>query len=298
MMGRVAVKFIFLTCVSILGVSCSHPSDKAITSFADSTAAITSVASSAATLQTDIDDKTTIVAAATDFAASGHLAFPPPQGGYLDPQFKKDLALRSAVLKAIGAYAKALADANDPALAKSVSDTTTNLSTAMADFQSAVATRSGSASAAQKIKLVGGIIADAAELFTEMYTAQQLRAVMAKVHPKLEELNILLKADLSDIDKNVSGLMNAYRRAAADRLQKIDLTPAQRYDAYMAMASDYAGLKTRVALLRSSSDGLDAMVAAHKAIIESSDDNRAVMSLLTFAKNLADRAKQLRDVSA
>jgi hypothetical protein len=285
--------------ISLLVSNCSHPSDKAIASFADSTTAITSIASSAVNLQTDVDDKTQALRAATSFASGATSVFPPPQGVYLDKQFKKDWAVRVAVLEAIGAYAKALAEANDPALAKSVSDTTTNLSVALSDFQSAAATRAGgSPAAAQRIALVGGIIADAAGLFTEFYTAQQLRAVMTRIHPKLEEARDLLKADLASILSDLKGQQNAYTRALEDKLTKITgLTPSQRYDAYMNAAGDFAAMKARIVILQGSVDGLDAMVEAHKAIIEDTDDKRAVLAFVTFVKDVADKARKLQDLN-
>jgi hypothetical protein len=65
-----------------LVAGCSYPSDKAILSFAYSTTASTSIASSATDLQGDIDDKTQAILAATEFAVGSKAAFPPPQGQY------------------------------------------------------------------------------------------------------------------------------------------------------------------------------------------------------------------------
>ncbi len=285
--------------IGLIVSNCSHPSDKAIASFADSTAAITSIASSAVDLQTDVDDKTQALVAATSFATGRVSTFPPPRGTYLDKQLKKDWAVRVAVLKAIGAYAKALAEANDPALAKSVSDTTKNLSVALTDFQSATAARAGdSAATTERIKVVGGIIADAAGLFTELYTAQQLREVMTRIHPKLEEARDLLKVDLVDLQSGLKAQQNAYTRALGDKLTMIQgLTPSQRYDAYMSAASEFAAMKTRIAIVQSSVEGLDAMVEAHKAIMQDTDDKRAVLAFVTFVRDVADKAKKLQDLN-
>jgi len=153
-------------CSIILIGACSHPSDKSVTDFAASTAAITSIAASASDLQVEIDEKTEAMKAAVWFADSRRTdptAFPPAPGTYSNAQLKKDWAARVAVLKAIGAYAKALAEANDPNLTKSISDTTTSLSGALANFQAALVTSGGGTNAAyvsQRTQLIGGILAD------------------------------------------------------------------------------------------------------------------------------------------
>ena len=54
--------------VCLLVANCSHPSDKALSDFSDSTTAITSLASSAATLEVDLDDKTQSVKHAVAYA--------------------------------------------------------------------------------------------------------------------------------------------------------------------------------------------------------------------------------------
>jgi len=258
--------------------------------------AITSIASSASDLQTDLDDKTQALRAATDFAASRRLIFPPPHSNYWDKQFKKDWAVRVTVLKAIGAYAQALSEANDPALAKSVAETTTNLSVALSDFQTAVANRARTSPAvAQHIQLVGGIIADAASLLTEFYTAQQLRVVMARVHPKLEQARDLIKQDLTEIALGLKSQQNAYKRALDDKLTKISgLSDLQRYDAYMNAAADFSAMAARISVIESSAAGLDAMVDAHRELMESSDDKRTVMAFTSFVKDVADKAKKLQ----
>jgi hypothetical protein len=177
-----------------------------------------------------------------------------------------------------------------------VADTTTNLSVALSDFQTALASRNGTSPAVAKhIELVGGILADAASLFTEYYTAQQLRQVMAKVHPKLEQARDLIKIDLAEIAVGLRAQQIKYKRTLDDKLTKIrGLNDSQRYDAYVSAAADYTAMNTRITLVESSADGLDAMVTAHKELIESSDDKRAVMAFVTFVKDVADKAKKLQ----
>jgi hypothetical protein len=113
------------------GAACAHPTDKAITSFADSAVAVTSIVSTAADLAVELDGKTKTMKAAVSYA--GHQSdypFPPAPGVLLKGKSDADWAIRVALMKSIGAYAKALAEANDPALSKSIAETATSLSVA------------------------------------------------------------------------------------------------------------------------------------------------------------------------
>jgi|1185.fasta_scaffold48567_2 hypothetical protein len=286
--------------------ACSHPSDKAITSFAESTGAITSITASASDLQMEIDTKTKAMEKAVqfgDYHRKEPTVFPPPGGTYLDAGLKKDWAARVILLKAIGAYAKALAEANDPSLAKSVSETTANLSSALASFQTAYAGRSGSTDAAylgQRTELIGGIVADATALATEAYTAMVMRDVMSRMQPKLERARDFIQADLIAVVAELKALKIRYRTTLDKKLRLHGsddrMSSAQRYNAYMNATTEVAALNTKIAIVEESSDAMDAMVKAHKALLESSDDDRAIASFFAVVQSMAEKAKKLQDL--
>jgi hypothetical protein len=292
---RVAL-FLFLSLV--LNSGCSHPTDKAITKFADSASALTSIISSAVDLGTELDGKTKATVAGTAFASGSWPKFPPQAGTFFDKQTKEDWAVRVAFLKAVSAYAKALAEVNDPSLVKSVTDTTQSLSVALSDFVAAESTAAGTTNRSQRIQLIGGIIADAVGFATELYSGARMRDVMSRAQPVLDRARNILKPDLADMTAAINTATNIYQRTVIDKLQMYaddsKLSRAERYDLYIAASNEMASLRQRVQVLRDAGDAIDAMVEAHRGLMQNSDDQRALVAFLSVVQSMADKVKKLR----
>jgi hypothetical protein len=295
-----------LACAAyLLLAACAHPSDKAISSFADSAVAVTSILSSASDLAVELDGKTKTTEAATGYVA-GDLDFPPAPGTLLDGKIKDDWAVRISVMKAISGYAKALAEANDPALSKSISETASSLSVTLANFETTRLANDPSFGAAQaaarsqQIQIAGGIIGDVLGFATELYTGARIHEVLVKVHPTLEQARDLLKKDFVSLANKIGRKKNDHQIALVKKLEAhakdTRLTSIQRYDLYTAAAVELAGLGARVEVLLGASKALDGMVAAHRALIDDRDDKRALSAFIEVTKALADKVKKLRDL--
>jgi hypothetical protein len=266
---------------------------------------VTSIVTSASDLAIEIDGRAKAAAEATNYASKKLGVFPPPPGMLLQGKSDADWAVRITMMKAIGAYAKALAEANDPALSKSVSETAASLSVSLSNFETARLSSAGltgaeAAARANRIQLVGGIVSDALGFATELYTGARIREVMTNAHPTLVSGVAILKKDLAELVVSIQLKRIREQRNLTNKLEVHVSDPllnsVQRYELYMAAASELAALQARVEVLQQAGEALDNMLQAHESLIGSSDDKRALSAFLAIVQSMSDKVKKLRDL--
>ena len=233
-------------------------------------------------------------------------SFPPKPAVLLIGTSDADWAVRLAIMRSISVYARALSEGNDPALSKSIAETSSSLSVALANFETARLTGDTRlkptqvAARSQQIQGVGAIVGDLLGFASELYTGVRIREVMAKTHPVLEEAVGFLKKDLAELTSWIELEKGEYEAALQDKLRMYaddgSLNTISLYDLYTAAAIESAGLDARIEVLRGANKALDGMVSAHYALIESVDDKRAIAAFVEVVEALADKVKKLRDL--
>jgi hypothetical protein len=297
---------------SLALAACSYPGTKEIAEFSDGAATVSTLAKSAAALDVELDAKAKAAQVAVEFSKGPKKGdyrneFPPPPGRFIGGKSDKDWAARVAVLNAMIAYAKSIKAVADPTQGAQVRDALSGLSVALTNFAAASAaeiedaSRSARAIAeAQRIEAMGQIVAVAAAYAVNAYAAMEIRQVMHRVHPTLEELGEILTKDFKSLGRSIENKRKNYARMLRDKLEvhHLDdtLSSAQKYELYMTATAEMGTLAERVEVVVGLPKAIADLVKAHADLKNNVNEKQALVEFLAFVQELAAKVRKFQEV--
>lgn len=290
-------KIAIAVALGLCATGCAHPESKIVGEFGVGVANVSAIVADAAALDTELDAKAKLINGGT-LLAKGQVSFPPLPGRFIRGKSDQDWKVRIRALKGLAAYGKALTEINDPARASDAAAA----ASAVGEGITGLVKGSGSEKSklyADKTAALAEIASDLFGIAIETYTAIEMRQAMEHAHPRVSELASLLKEDLADISLHLKVNQRRYETAVSDRLETfasdVRLSSAEKYDRYVSASAEYAAFDERRKAVDEGAKALDELVDAHKAILSSEDQKRAVSSFLSTVEGLAGQIKKLQD---
>jgi hypothetical protein len=194
---------------------------------------------------------------------------------------------RIQAMAGIRAYAKALADLNDPAAAIAAEGGLTALGDAIAAFP-------GSNVPQPATRIASGIVAAA----IRTQNASVIRATIADVHPLIAKATQTLGEDFKSIQGAITDDNESWKSTAKRNLINIRNDPRintlELQQAYRNAAERHSANEALVSAYGSNLAALEKFEAAHQALRDSRDNDRALSEFLSSTRSLAENFDALR----
>lgn len=215
-------------------------------------------------------------------------SFPPDYAAF--PTFPDDhWAVRRAILGAIGDYGKSLAAIGEPGAADSAATSSSELAAAVLKAVNAGQPATGA---------VPAVISGAVRLGTNAYLSTRIRTVMHQTHPVLVKAALLLENDfalLADVQKIHADGLTKTRAEMLARLRRDKRNSSLQLNAaYHQSVQQEKDIARTLRTAKAISGTLNKLVKAHAKLMNSQDDDRALVEFLVSTKEIATGLSALR----
>jgi hypothetical protein len=288
---------VFISILLLAGCA-SYPKSAAVSDFADAATKATALLEDAGKIEALLAERIGYERAVIEYVV-GHgrrtIDFPPQSL----PLFKKErIAARVAVLKAIGEYAKAIGELNDPERPKKVGLAIGKIGSSLAGFATSASPDLDAAAVAPTL----GIISSVAAFFASQQSAIAIRETADAAHPAIARAAELLDHDFVDLNGRFGRRLEGLRRLQTLKIRVIrddpKVTSIELEKRYQDLLENYREIQTRVVALRKSSDILAGLVQAHDDLRRSDDSERAIAAFKELVEAIALNSQELRKIGA
>ena len=287
---------VFISILLLAGCA-SYPKSAAVSDFADAATKATALLEDAGKIEALLAERIGYEIAVTDFVAGpgrDPIVFPPQQLPLLT---KARIAARVAVLKAIGEYAKAIGELNDPERPKKVGLAIGKIGSSLVNFAKSTNPELDVAAITPAL----GIISSAAAFFASQQSAIAIRETADAAHPAIARAAELLERDFKILNGRYGRRLESLRRFQIAKICTIrrdpKVTSIELEKRYQDLLEKYREIETRVVALRKSSDILEGLVQAHDDLRHSEDTDRAIAAFKELIDAIALNAQELKKVS-
>jgi hypothetical protein len=322
---RLLRDFVLLVC-ALSAVGCARPKGDNITAFAAATSALTTFAKSTGDLNVEIDGKIKLALAAQESIKGQSATIKVQKSVLLTGKSDADWKAVTGFLDAISAYATALSAANNPDLETGLGDKVTKIGSAIAKVDAAV----NLAGSSERIGAISNVVGELVTLATDLYASYQIRDAMRRAQIVLDRGAPSLRSAVHFVYNNTQNKLSKYQtllqckvavvasgpdsgkpdkladakefcRARFPGVFDFPITPAsslERYDNFVAVEQELSGLQTRLAALQNVGKSIDAMIEAHRKLMNDLDDKTALLDFLSSVSTIADNLAKVESAKS